>query len=184
MCSLFSMLIWPALSYNLRLLAWGIGLAAGTRIIFAVAEYLIGRQIDRKDGSTVSRELWLSSRLLAVITKMPRIRKFVHRMVPLFVIFLLGYATRDLQFYRDTDRFRIKVDRVDGPYRYWVHKNSETPWLLKVCDDIGDPGFDEGDWIDLTVLKTGPCMSLHQPYGFVAVPGHAKNRDITFKETR
>lgn len=178
--------MWPIklspLLFNLRLLSWLAIVASATLVIFSTMIHYARKWIRTHPTSSISRALSPASSGMGAIAKVPAMAKWVGLICIFTSGFAVGWAFHAMQQFNSTDSYRIHVVKVAGPYAYWVQKKTETPWMFQVCRDIGDPEFEDDDLIDVTVLETGPCKSLHIPNGWVGVPNHAKGRTINFQE--
>jgi hypothetical protein len=149
---------------------------------------LLGAMILLRRGWENSKQKSFSSKLPLEMIALGTVAKVGLESMPvvmtLCILFgmALGYIGAQIEQMDATVKYRIHVENVVGPYRYWVRRGAEQPWMMVVCDDIGDPQFEIGDNIDVTVRMTGPCMSLHYPNGWVGVPNQARGRTVNLQE--
>jgi hypothetical protein len=131
-----------ALDYNLRLLAWGIGLVAGMRIIFATAGYGIRRWVTQNDGSRLGKELWLHSHVVNGMASFPPIRRWLRRWVPRTGTFFIGLFIGLMQPYLATKEYHDLVldGFVNGDHSRWV--------LRKLNPKHGEPPTGEYSFKD------------------------------------
>lgn len=169
------------LLYNLRLASWLLILGSAILVTFSTMIHFARKYLRTHPESRVSKALSLDFYVMDVITRL----RGVGLVFGALFIFCAGYATgwhfQKMQQYNHTAGAQIHVLHVVGPYRYLVEESKRGRYEFDVCQNIGDPGFDEGDFIDVLYEEQGQCKSLADPFGFRAVPGHAKGREIKFE---
>jgi hypothetical protein len=186
MCLAIWLPIWARHFSSWELLALGIGLAAGIRIIFATAEHVIAILVGRLEA--VGGEPSLTLKTLQVMTRWPPIRRSMRKYVPIIGALIAGVIIG--RNYDDVQRrdnefgpYSIYVtDKIDNRHAQVMNVNDDgTPqsdlWKLAVCPHELTPSFDAGCTYliayELTSTDLGLCESF--------AGKHAKAKEINCK---
>lgn len=97
----------------------------------------------------------------------------------------VGYMVRDIQTTHRLHHEAIHVLQDLGNRQYTVECGDPQGCRFEV--GLRDPGFDAGDWMDVTYEEMQkPGGGIYNSFddeertGWRAIPGHAKNREVTW----
>ena len=168
---------WVALWLSLLASSLYVGLTAAW---FAVEEYAMSCT------SKLSSEIWLNLRVVRVLSRLAKVRRIVRKFVPTVGGMFLGVAITLIWQYNPTHRIHVLKDLGGGEYQIECRQYAQG-CRLEICPNTPDPGFDDDDYAEVRYDEMpngqgGRCISFEDERhtGWSAVPGHAKNREVTW----